>query len=291
MQVPGALAAGWTHVVPRPLPGLFDRAARALGAAQAVEPAPLEPRGVGALLDTALDVLRARFLACFGLTCAVLLPLSLLARALRRVNDDTLATLFFDGAATFVAQAVAIGLLTHLVYEQMQGRRVSALESLAAAARRGPALLGLALVTQLGTALGICCLIVPGLAVAWLSAVAPAALVLEGAGPIAALSRSSALMRTALPRWAGVMALQILLVLPLTLSVAALEEYGARAAGDAGAGFVVLETIAHVALTGLATCLAAVVLTVLYIDGRVRAEGFDLSMRFERLSAARGGRP
>lgn len=284
--VPGA---GWSHVEPRPLPGLFGRAARALGEAEHIEPAGLEPRGVGALLDTALDVLRARFLACFALSFTILLPLALLTRALRRHSGEALGTLLLELGANFLAQTLTVGLITHLVYAHLQGRRASALESLGVAGRRAPALLALAVVAQLGTTLGTLCCLVPGLAVAWLTAVAPAALVLEGLRPLAALARSSALMRRSAARWAGVMSLQFLLVLPFTFAAAALEQYANVAALTSGPALVVVETVLRVALLSLATCFAAVVLTVLYIDARVRAEGFDLVMRFERLSA-RGGR-
>lgn len=290
-QATGALAAGWTHVEPRPLPGLFGRAARALGEAEPVVPAGLEPRGVGALLDTALDVLRARFLACFSLAFATMLPLALLTRALRRQSGEGLGVMLLELGANFLAQTLVVGLITHLVYAHLQGRRASALESLAVAARRGPALLVTALLAQFATTVGILCCVVPGLAVAWLTAVAPAALVLEGLGPVAALSRSLALMRHSLGRWAGVMSLQLLLVLPFTLAAAALEQYATVAATSSGPLLVVTETATRVALFSLATCFTSVVLTVLYIDGRVRAEGFDLVMRLERLSATRGGRP
>ena len=289
-QGPGALASGWTHVAPRPLPGLFGRAARALGESERIEPAGLEPRGVGALLDTALDVLRARFLACYTLAFAILLPLALLTRALRRTSGDDYRALLLELGANFLAQTLVVGLVTHLVYAHLQGRRVSGLESLSVAARRGPALLLLALLAQAGTTLGLFCCLVPGLAVAWLTAVAPAALVHEGLGPLAALGRSAALMRHSLGRWAGVVALQFLLVLPVSFAAWALETYASEAATGAGPALVVFETALRVALFSLATCFASVVLTVLYIDGRVRAEGFDLVMRFERLSAARGGR-
>jgi hypothetical protein len=284
----GARGPGWSHEAPRPRPGLFGRAARALGEARRIEPANLEPRGVGGLLDTALDVLRARFRACFGLAFAILLPLALLTRALRRDSGEALGTLLLEVAAHFLAQTLAVGLITHLVYAHLQGRRVSALESLGAAGRRGPALLALAVTAQIATTLGAMCCLIPGLVVAWLTAVAPAALVHEGLGPLAALSRSTALMRTSAQRWAGVMALQVLLVLPFTLAAGGLEQYATVQAFTSGPALVVIETVLRVALSSLATSFAAVVLTVLYIDTRVRAEGFDLVMRFERLARGAG---
>lgn len=286
----GALGAGWTHVEPRPPGGWFGRAARVLDGQAGPAAADLAPRGVGALLDTALDVLRARFPACFGMAFAILLPLALFSRALRHRLGEELGAMLFELGMNFLAQALVIGLITHLVYAHMQGRRTSALESLALAGRRGPALLAIALLTQFATTVGMGCCVVPGVVVSWLTAVAPAALVLEGIGPIAALSRSGKLMRGAFGRWLGVMTLQFLLVLPLTGSAGVLDEVTTRHASGVGPLVVVLETAARVGLLGLAICLTSVVLTVLYIDCRVRNEGFDLVMRFERLSARRGGR-
>jgi hypothetical protein len=265
------------------------RAARVLGEGARGVPADLEPRGVGELLDTALDVLRARFLACFALAFAILLPLTILGRALRGLGGERLQALLLELGLGFLAQTLVVGLVTHLVYAELQGRRASGLASLSVAAQRGPALLLVALLAQAGTSLGTICCLVPGLAVAWLTAVAPAALVLEGLGPIAALSRSAALMRRALPRWAGVAALQFLLVLPFTFAAAALEELRNEALVPAGPAWILGESALRVALLSLSTCFTSVVLTVLYIDGRVRQEGFDLVMRFERLAASRGG--
>ena len=217
------------------------------------------------------------------------MPLALFARVLRHRAGGTLGVTFFELGVNFLAQTLVVGLVTQLVYGHLQGRRATALDSLAVASRRAPALLGLAFLVQFGTTLGTVCCLLPGLAVAWLTAVAPAALVLEGLGPIAALLRSARLMRDALPRWLGVVVLQFLLVLPLTLSAGLVEQYSVELEGAAGPGLVLAETLARVVFYSLATCLTSVVLTVLYIDGRVRAEGFDLVMRFERLSAARGG--
>ena len=47
--------------------------------------------------------------------------------------------------------------------------------------------------------------------------------------------------------------------------------------------FDVLDVALSSVLMGLGTAFGAVVLTVFYIDCRVRSEGFDLVMRFERL--------
>ena len=55
-------------------------------------PAPLEPRGVGAILDTALDVLLARFGTCVGVATCLWVPALALGRAGLRA-DGTLEAL------------------------------------------------------------------------------------------------------------------------------------------------------------------------------------------------------
>ena len=51
--------------------------------------------------------------------------------------------------------------------------------------------------------------------------------------------------------------------------------------------FAIAELIVVPLLLGIATAFGAVVLTVFYLDTRVRSEGFDLTMQFERLRDAR----
>lgn len=275
------LGRGWNTRELRPR-GSAERARR-------TEPAPLEPRGVGAILDTALEVLLARFGTCVGVAACLWVPALALGRVGLRARGALEALSMLSALAVqFVVQGLAVGLVTIVVYGHLQGRSVSGLESARIALRSTPALLAAALISSLGTVGGACCCIVPGVVLSWLWMVAPAAVVLERVGPLEGLARSAGLAKGGFLRWAGTMLTQIALSLPLTIIAASLADPNVRAwieprVGLGPIAFDVLEVAVSAFLMGIATALSAVVLTVFYIDCRVRKEGFDLVMRLERL--------
>lgn len=249
----------------------------------------LSPRGVGQILDTALDVLRARFFGCVVLATALWLPAIALGRvALRAGGILEMASAGSGVLAQLCVQSLAVGLVTVIVYGQMQGRPAGAWRSAAIALRRAPALLVTTLAVNLAIFLGTLCCLVPGVVIAWLSMVAPAALVLERLSPVAAIGRSARLVQRGFWRWAGTGAAETALVLPLTGLATLLGEAWVRPQLESLSGlgpraFDALDVLLTSLLMSIATALGAVVLTVFYLDCRVRAEGFDLVMRFERL--------
>jgi hypothetical protein len=256
-------------------------------------PAPLEPRGVGAILDTALEVLRARFGTCVGVAALLWVAPLLLGRVGMRVGGTLEAFSMLSGiVAQFVVQGLSVGLVTVVVYSHLQGQRVSGPQSAWIALRSTPALIVAALISSFGTVVGALCCLVPGIVLSWLWMVAPAAVVLERIGPLEALARSASLAKGGFLRWAGTMLTQIALTLPLTLVATSLADPTVRAwieprTGLDPLGFDLLDIGVSALMMGTATALSAVVLTVFYIDCRVRKEGFDLVMRLERLR----GRP
>jgi hypothetical protein len=222
--------------------------------AEAVDPADLpalQPRGVGETLDTAFDVLRARFVTLMLLTVSLWIPVKALLRVAFRLDPtawQAQAGLNLFGAT--VVQGLAVGLLIFV------GK--------------------------------YCCLYVPGLVLSWLWAVAPAALILERVGPVEALGRSVRLVQKSFLRWLGIFAIQSIPAALISIYVGLLDTPEARiglqeALHMPSLLFDALDTLVVSLLHALATVLAAVVLTVYYLDNRVRNEGFDLHMRFERL--------
>jgi len=253
------------------------------------EPAPLEPRGVGAILDTALEVLLARFGTCVGVAACLWVPALALGRIGLRASGALEALSMLSGiGAQFVVQGLAVGLVTIVVYGHLQGRRVTGPESARIALLRTPAVLATALISSIGTVVGACCCLVPGVVLSWLWIVAPAAVVLERVGPLEALARSASLAKGGFLRWAGTMLSQIALSLPLTLVGASLADPNVRGwieprLGLSPLAFDALDVALSSFLMETATAMSAIVLTVFYIDCRVRKEGFDLVMRLERL--------
>ena len=262
----------------------------------------LRPRGIGELLDTAFDALRERFVTCMLLTVPMWFVVQVFKRAL--ITQEALASpeagefvaLVSQGVIAAGVRAVAMALVTLVVYEYMQGRRIGPWQALRACRPQALALLGLTVITAVGfffaTACGAICLFVPTVALYWLWAVAPAVLVLERASPLDALARSARLARRGFPRWAGVMIVQAGVPMPLLAGVGALDDPTLRELvqsqlGLPGPLFTVLDLSLSSLVLGLGTALTAVVLTVYYLDQRVRVEGLDLDMGLERLRRQR----
>jgi len=260
----------------------------------------LRPRGVGAQLDTAFDALRSRAATCLLLAVPLWLPVHAFERWLVSTGAVELSRgadfgfLFAQGAVASAVRALTIALVTLVVYGYLQGRRPGALTAFGACLSRAPALCVLTLLTGLGmfaaTVCGALCLFVPAVLLGWLWGAAPAALVLEGVGPFEALRRSARLARSGFPRWVGITLVGKALTLPFVgaiqvLALPAEREALRRALDLPEPLFTGLDLAVSSLLSGGAAALAAVVLTVYYIDQRMRVEGFDLDMRLERLRA------
>ena len=250
----------------------------------------LHARDVGELLDTALDVLRARFVTCVLLSTSLWIPAFFAARRLQAASEREETLLLLPPALflPLLVQSLTVALVTVVVYGHMQGHRVGAGTSLALALRRAPALILASLLANAAIAAGTLACLVPGALLSWLLMVAPAALVLERLGPIEALGRSSRLVRGSFGRWLALMATQVALTLPLSavstgLDFEEVEQWTAEHAGLAPFTYELLVVLLSALVTGVATAFAAVTLTLFYIDCRVRREGFDLWMRLERL--------
>ena len=265
----------------------------------------LRPRGVGELLDTACDALCARAWTCLALSVPLWLGVHGLERLVISAGvlafDDPgdFGLLLGQGAVASAVRALTVALVTLVVYGYLQGQRLSAPAALAACLRRAPALLVLTLITGLAmflaTSCGAVCLFAPAVLLGWLWAAAPSALVLERVGPFAALRRSAVLARRGFARWVGIALVGKLVALPFLGVMQAIQVPEAREELRAVLGcpeplFTALEVLLSAVFSGSAAALSGVLLTVYYIDQRVRVEGFDLDMRLERLRA-RGQEP
>ncbi len=250
---------------------------------------PLRPRGVGETLDTAFDVLRARFVTLILLTVPLWIPVKAFSRFAFQFDATTQLALYAPSfVALWAVQAFAVGLVVLVVYGFMQGRPVGARAAAAAALRRAPALLLTSALMGVAIGVGYTCCLIPGVVLSWLWMVAPAALVLERLGPLEALGRSARLVQRSFLRWGGIMVVQWIPAMFISTYVAVLDNPEMRLGVRTALSmppllFDVLDVLVASLLHSLATVLGAVVLTVYYLDNRVRNEGFDLHMRFERL--------
>lgn len=201
--------------------------------------------------------------------------------------------------AAITAFAIVEGLVARVGVSRLLGERLSPREAVRLTLRRWPALLagwffvmaasfgpGLVALGLIATGnpglvgLGVLLLLAAlpaGLGAYTLLRVVPAVIVVEGLGPLAALRRSASLLRH---RFFPVVA-----VVLLALLVGSLVET-ALAGIPTGAGFLlglergwVLVSAGAIAAGLVVRPFRALVGALLYVDARVRREGFDLEVR------------
>lgn len=189
---------------------------------------------------------------------------------------------------SLVASAVATAAAYRLVADAYLGRPVDPDASLRFGLRRLPSVLWVSLLSGLGLFAGFIFFVAPGiyLAVAW--AVAIPVLLGENRRGSAALGRSRALVRG---RWwpcAGVLILAFLLEAIVTYSI--ILGVG-RIAGDGGNDSILFieRGVASLIASTLVLPFKVAVTTVLYIDLRVRKEGFDIQLLTHSLEPGGAG--
>jgi hypothetical protein len=227
------------------------------------------------------------------------------------------------GLVTFVLQIVATGMLTVVMSRAVLGRRVSSREAwervkpqfwrligvtlLVGLVVGGAGTLGIALAfglgglieaaggSGLGIVLGFLLVLGTVVLVAWLVIrylLAPAVLVLERSGPVAAMRRSSLLVKGAWWRTFGIYLLATILVsivaqvlsFPLSFVVGLLPVFG-------DASMLALVFAITTGLTTLITTMITLpftsgVVALLYIDRRIRREALDIEL--QRAAAGAG---
>jgi hypothetical protein len=265
-------------------------------------PPPLVPRGAGELLDLGLEILRDRFALIVG-TCVILwIP----ARALEPLigsnawfadpNADTgtqeallaLGGLMVTAFVQILVQALASALVARLVYETLHGRRLMLRAALGEALRCVVGLIVIALITGLATTIGCCFFFVPFVYLHWKFSIAPSIYVLEPGGISNAITRTFALTSGSFLRWLAIITVVFFLTIPFSGLVAVQPQ--ARAIvidrlAVSGPVFDALMIVLSAIFMGLATAIASVSMTLLYLDCRVRHDGYDLRLALEELRA------
>jgi hypothetical protein len=189
---------------------------------------------------------------------------------------------------SLVASAVATAAAYRLVADAYLGRPVDPDASLRFGLRRLPSVLWVSLLSGLGLFAGFIFFLVPGIyfAVAW--AVAIPVLLAENRRGSAALGRSRALVRG---RWwpcAGVLVLAFLLEVIVTYSI--ILGVGRIAGGGGNDSVLFIERgVASLIASTLVLPFKVAVTTVLYIDLRVRKEGFDIQLLTHSLEPGGAG--
>jgi hypothetical protein len=253
---------------------------------------------VGEILDMALAVYRRHATALWRLVAVVVaLPAALngaLAVAERQVRDSNansgslLGLLLLVQVVSLLASFLATAAAYRLVADAYLGRAVDPAASMRFGLRRVASVIWVSLLAGLGILVGLVLVIVPGiyLAVAW--SVAIPVVLGENLRGRAALGRSRALVRG---RWwpcAGVLFLSFLLA---AIVSAVIELIVAAVAGSSGNDTVLFldQGASSLIADTLVLPFQVAVTTVLYIDLRVRKEGFDVQLLTHSLEPGGAG--
>jgi hypothetical protein len=272
------------------------------GAPPAV-PVPLRPLTVPDILDGALRAWKLAPASVVGLAAAFVIPAQGLLGVVTRddVDDVELGQTFGDlltatgpddvdaglGGAAFVlavvTQGVALAFVTAgvatLVSGWYVGRSAGPGELIAAALRRWWALLAAWVLVHLVEAAFAVLLLVPAIVPMTWFAVVSAVVACEGAGPVRAMRRSVRLVNR---RFGTVLGICLLVALvDGVLSFALTAVGGLYLELDLPLGWVVNTAVAAGALLVTIPFVAGVV-TLLYLDLRVRTEGLDIELAASR---------
>jgi hypothetical protein len=273
-----------------------------------VEPGGLRPLRVGETLDVAIKLYRANFAALVRIVAIVTAPtqvLVVLLQASLPKGFETTSTGGFDRFGqqpvepdidgkkltafllgtfaitiiSFVATEIATAASFRSIGAAYLGEEQRWQDSLRYAGRRWRSIVWLTLLKDTLLFAGFIACIIPGVYFYAAFAVTTPILMLEGVKGTKALSRSRALVKG---RWrpvAGVLLIGYLLTSVVGAALTGLVA-GALFAGNEIASDVA-RAIAAIAASALTVPVLAAIVTVVYIDLRVRKEGFDLELLAE----------
>jgi hypothetical protein len=255
----------------------------------------LRPLGVGEILDAALAVYRRHAFALWRIVAVVVaLPAALngaLAVAVRQVGDtknnsgSLLLLELLVIVVSLIAASFAVAAAYRLVADAYLGRPIDPDESLRFGLRRLRSVIWVTLLNFAGAFIGFLFLVVPGifLLVSW--SIAIPVLLGENRRGSNAMRRSYALVRG---RWwpcAGVIGLMFLLELIVYAGIAIFVRAIVDSTGNDSVLFVE-QGVSSLLVNTLVLPFQVAVTTVLYIDLRVRKEGFDVQLLTHALEPA-----
>lgn len=265
----------------------------------------LRPLRIGEILDVAIKITTRHWWTLARVVAIVVVPLQLVAAAVDisaaegvvtsggQTGFDETGQFDSDEAWTFaaaaliafgltlLAQTIATGACFKAVADAYLGREPSWRRSLSETFRRLHSIVWVSVLTYVLAAIAAIALLLPGvwLFIAW--TVAVPALLTEGVKGRKALGRSFRLVRHF---WWRTLALVVLA--SLLASIVALALGGAFGAftfaAESDAAIITANLLATTVAGVITTPFVAAMTIVLYVDLRVRKEGFDLALLAER---------
>jgi len=273
---------------------------------------PLRPLGVGEILDGSFQVIRRNPKATLGVAVVIaviqafftgllqLVSLTQLDDAQQRIDNGqsvdasttlggTLTTLISTLVIAAVLGAFLTGMLTIVITQDVLGVRLTISQVWQRLRGRLPRLLGLSLITGLVPTFGLVLLIVPGVFLWGIWAVAVPAFIVEETGIRNALGRSRRLVSGTFWRVWGIRALGALIVLvitgvadvPFQLIASAVTGQGVFSTSGVGTPYlyVLISSIGAVLTVTATAPIRAGIDALLYVDLRMRKEGLDIALQ------------
>jgi hypothetical protein len=179
------------------------------------------------------------------------------------------------------------GAITRLVASSYLNHPITAEQALRSTRPHWKTLVLANLLVLLCTMGGLVLLIIGAIVVSILCVVVNPVVVLEGGNARRAVSRSWGLVSKRF--WAYLGTLIVIAVIELIIGIGVglvIGQLGSAILGDRlGHG------LANVVNSTIGLCIGGIVVTLFYFDARVRSEGYDLQMMFERVNAGSTGGP
>jgi hypothetical protein len=283
----------------------------------------LRPLGIGEILDVGIKIYWRNAWTLFRIVVFVVLPTQVVvslvqisalpSRVTKNVGANPFSPQFTTTNDTTLTgretAALVVGFGIAILINALAGKLAQAAcfravadaylggsaewrPSLRYALRRLPAVVAVSILTTVFIGLGAIACFIPGIYLWGAFYVAIPVVLVEGSGPVRALGRSRRLVKG---RWWGTIAVAIvgyLLVFIVGSALTALIVGVAFASPSQSTvtGFV-FTTLSTTLGTALTTPAVAAFATVLYIDLRVRKEGFDLMLLAQRLGVDAGPEP
>src|SRR3954447_6667324 len=271
-----------------------------MSADTATAPPQLRPLALGEIIDVSIKLMRRNWRTLALLVLVVAVPVavvSLLITTSTTTYDPTLDVRSSDDDAAYGAGQVINAVLQLALYllatvacfeavaEAYMGGEPDWRSSLRFAARRLPAVLGMSILYFFGLFFGLIAIVIGAifLAVRW--SVAMPALLLERRGPVSALGRSWNLVGGFWWKVFGTLLIVYLLVTVLSLAAGAVlgGVLAAITSVDSLLGLAAQQAVTVLVQVFTLPLFAAVTI-VLYVDLRVRKEGFDLALMADHIA-------
>jgi hypothetical protein len=260
-------------------------------------PAPLRPMTVGDIIDGAFQVLKRAPGTVLAISAVFVIPVQVLAAWLQRDTASDLGAMFDDatqfgstssvegtdfGLSIFlillgsVAPALVGACLSVLVAAWYRGHDLTTAEVFRRLGAVLPAVLGVFVVTHLVTGVGMVACGAGLIGVVFFMLSMPVVMI-EGVGPLDAITRSVRLVSKRFWTSLGIVALSVLLSQLLEISLSIIPTIAAFFVPSSWA-WVLLALGASLSSV-IVTPIVAAATVLLYLDIRFRVEGLDLELR------------